>query len=327
MFIAAKAQTLAQFVFGFGILGGIGIGAAYVCPIATCVKWFPDKRGFITGLAVAGFGAGGLAFAPLASWLIANVGIMSALFYLGLIYFAAITIGAQFLRIPAADYCPAGWMAASSAINQKIDFSTKEIIKNRKFWILWITYFIGCTAGLMVIMNLMNIWESKASIKLAQNADLILRNGLTDILAQGAFLVMAVSVFNSLGRIIWGRISDKKGREKTLMAIFALCGLALSLLGSLNNIWSFGVAAAIIGFCFGGFLALYPAITADYFGAKNMGANYGLMFSAYGAGGLLGPWLAPKLIVNDSYANSFILAAILCLAAVFLVLQLKTKPR
>jgi Major Facilitator Superfamily. len=150
-----------------------------------------------------------------------------------------------------------------------------------------------------------------------------------------------------LGRIAWGRISDKNGREKTLAAVFALCGVMLLVLGGLNSFWSFVVAASAIGFCFGGFLALYPAITADYFGSKNIGANYGLMFSAYGAGGLLGPWLAPKLMSaaqnvphqtaaangqiivklfeTGSYSTSFFLAAILCFVAVFLVLRLKTK--
>jgi OFA family oxalate/formate antiporter-like MFS transporter len=343
MYIAAKAQTLAQFVFGFGVLGGLGIYAAYVCPIATCVKWFPDKRGLITGLAVAGFGAGGLVFAPLASWLIGNIGIMPALFYLGLIYFVAIIIGAQLMKIPPVGYCPAGWTAPISATTQKTDFTAKEMIKTRKFWILWITYFLGCTAGLLVIMNLVNIWQAQAVGGLNKITDIVLAPSFAQILAQGA--LMAVSILNSLGRIVWGRISDKKGREKTLMAIFALCGLALLILGNLDNFWSFAVVASIVGFCFGGFLALYPAITADYFGTKNIGANYGLMFSAYGAGGLLGPWLAPRLIASSqdipyetinasgqtivklfeagSYSNSFFLAGILCLVAAFLLSRLK----
>jgi len=345
MYIAAKAQTLLQFVFGFGVLGGIGIYAAYVCPIATCVKWFPDKRGLITGLAVAGFGAGGLVFAPLASYLIAHIGIMAALFYLGLIYFFAIVAGAQLMRVPPAGYCPAGWMPPVAAINQKADFTTKEMVQTRRFWILWITYFIGCAAGLMVIMNLVNIWQAQVASGFAKIAGIITAVQFSQILAQGTLAVMAVSILNSSGRIVWGLISDKMGREKTLMAIFALCGIALLILGGLNSFWSFAAVASLIGFCFGGFLALYPAITADYFGAKNIGANYGLMFTAYGAGGLVGPWLAPKLLlaVRDvsyetvdtagktivklmeagSYANSFILAGILCLTAAFLVLKLK----
>jgi OFA family oxalate/formate antiporter-like MFS transporter len=155
---------------------------------------------------------------------------------------------------------------------------------------------------------------------------------------------MIVSILNSLGRIVWGRISDKNGREKTLMMIFMFCGAALLILGSLNSFWSFAGVASIIGFCFGGFLALYPAITADYFGSKNIGANYGLMFTAYGAGGLLGPWLAPKLMAaaqdvpyqtvdstgkiivklygTGNYSASFFFAALMCFAAVYFVSRL-----
>ncbi|MFA6376376.1 MAG: OFA family MFS transporter [Candidatus Paceibacterota bacterium] len=347
MYVAAKAQTLAQFVFGFGVMGGIGIYTAYVCPIATCVKWFPDKRGLITGLAVAGFGAGGLVFAPLASYFIAHIGIMAALFYLGLVYFFAIIIGAQLMRVPPAGYCPAGWMAPAVGNNQKIDFTTKEMIQTRRFWILWLTYFIGCTAGLLVIMNLVNIWQSQAAAGFAKIAGIITGAQFSQILAQGILAVMSVSILNSLGRIVWGLISDKIGRERTLMTIFALCGIMLLILNGLNSFWSFVSVVAIIGFCFGGFLALYPAITADYFGSKNIGANYGLMFSAYGAGGLLGPWLAPKLMalgqiipyetagtagktivklfeIGD-YSTSFIFAGLMCIAAALLVSRLKTK--
>ncbi|MFZ3074461.1 MAG: OFA family MFS transporter [Minisyncoccales bacterium] len=347
MYIAAKAHTLFQFVLGFGI-SGCGIGAAYVCPIATCVKWFPDKRGLITGLAVAGFGAGGLVFAPLAGYFISTIGVMATLFYLGLIYFLAIIIGAQLMRLPRADYCPPGWnppLRQASLGIIKTDYAAKEMIKTRQFWILWLTYFIGCVAGLLVIMNLVTIWQAQALAGAANAADIVSSFSFARILTQGALVVMIVSILNSLGRIIWGRISDKYGREKTLMTIFAFCGAALLILGSLNSFWSFAGVASIIGFCFGGFLALYPAITADYFGSKNIGANYGLMFTAYGAGGLLGPWLAPKLLsaVRDipyetadtagktivklveagSYANSFILAGILCLIAGFLVLKLR----
>jgi OFA family oxalate/formate antiporter-like MFS transporter len=349
MYVAAKAHTLAQFVVGFGVLGGIGIGAAYVCPIATCVKWFPDKRGLVTGLAVAGFGAGGLFFTPLANYFIAALGIMATFFYLGLIYFCAIVIGAQLMRVPAADYCPSGWtpQIVQTDIFKKArtDYAAKDMIKTRQFWLLWLTYFIGCTAGLLVIMNITNIWQSLAAISLAKTMDIITRAAFADIAKAGAAAVMAVAILNSLGRIVWGKISDNYGREKTLMMIFSLCGATMLLLNAFTSYPLFLIGVAIIGFCFGGFLALYPAITADYFGTKNVGANYGLVFTAYGAGGLLGPWLAPKLmtlaqkvpyeIVDEagalvprileagSYLNSFLVAGFLCLLAVFLINFLK----
>jgi len=349
MYAAAKAQTLAQFVFGFGVLGGIGIGAAYVCPIAACVKWFPDKRGFITGLAVAGFGAGGLIFAPLAAYFIGSMGIMPALFYLGLIYFFAIVIGASFLKTPAAGYCPAGWSPPQAAATAaKIEFNFKDAAKTGRFWILWLTYFFGTAAGLMVIMNLATIWQSAAIGGLVAAGQEISAAILAAAAAAGTGAVMAIAIFNSLGRIVWGRISDKRGREKTLAGAFLVAAAGMIALAFSLPFAGFVAAAGAVGFCFGGFLALYPAICADYFGTKNIGANYGALFTAYGAGGLLGPWLAPKLarsetfnyeiIVNGetmaktieiaNYTLPFIIAAALCLAAAFLIFYfLKPKTR
>lgn len=325
MFVAAKAQTLAQFVFGFGVLGGIGIGAAYVCPIAACAKWFPDKRGFITGLAVAGFGAGGMIFAPLASYFIAWMGIMAALFYLGLIYFFAIVVGAMLLKTAPENYCPAGYSLPIVAATAKVNFFTKEMIKTKKFLILWLTYFFGAAAGLMVIMNLTNIWQSIAAHQKEIAA-----------MAAGTAAVMAVAAFNSAGRIVWGKISDVAGREKTLILAFLICAAGLGFLAVMPPFWGFIAAAGAVGFSFGGFLALYPAICADYFGAKNIGANYGALFTAYGAGGLFGPWLAAGLsqtkiieqqLEATSYANPLFAATALCLAASFLIFHfLKPEP-
>jgi len=194
-------------------------------------------------------------------------------------------------------------------------------------------------------MNLTNIWQTIAAVDLSKTSMIIAAGAFANILAGAAVAVMAVSILNSLGRIAWGKISDIAGRKKTLLAIFLLCALALFFLNGLAAFWLFLAGVGIVGFCFGGFLALYPAITADYFGTKNIGANYGLMFSAYGAGGLLGPWLAPKLLssVKDvpyetidtagksmvklfeagNYSTSFFIAGALCLLAAFLITFLR----
>jgi OFA family oxalate/formate antiporter-like MFS transporter len=261
-----------------------------------------------------------------------------------LIYFIAIIAGAQLMRVPPAGYCPAGWnppaIQARLPLIIKTDYSIRELIKTRQFWILWLTYFIGCTAGLLVIMNLVNIWQSVSLQQMAKN-DSISVIDFGKIISAGALAVMLVSLLNSAGRIIWGKISDSAGRTKTMAIIFLICGIALLALNVSTAFPVFAAVVAVVGFCFGGFLALYPAITADYFGTKNVGANYGLMFSAYGAGGLLGPWLGPKLMIGiqkipyesidksgaiitktieiGSYANSFIFAGIFCLVGAFMI--------
>jgi OFA family oxalate/formate antiporter-like MFS transporter len=349
--LASFAQSLTMFVLGFSILGGIGIGAAYVCPIATCVKWFPDKRGLITGLAVAGFGAGGLVFTPVAKMFIASNGIMPTFMYLGGIFFVAVIIGAQFMRNPPAGYKPEGWNppapAAGAPAVKKDDFTWQEMLKTGQFWLLWLTYFAGCSAGLMVIMNTTNVWQSVSF--LAQPGTPVTADVVKAVLGDCALAVMLVAVFNALGRILWGKISDSIGRKPTLLIMFVLAGLAMLALNWLTSYALFVAGVGVVGLCFGGFLALFPAVTADYFGTKNVGANYGWMFSAYGVGGLFGPWLAPKLmaVVKEipfeavdaagkvsvtaykagNYLNAFVISAVLCLVAGGVVMIVKPPQK
>ncbi|MCX7945165.1 MAG: OFA family MFS transporter [Deltaproteobacteria bacterium] len=349
LIIASFASNLFVFVLGFSIIGGIGIGAAYVCPIATCVKWFPDMRGLITGLAVAGFGAGALVFTPVAKTLIASQGIMETFLYLGIIFLITVVIGAQFMINPPAGYKPEGWnppapAASTSGAVQKTDFTWQEMLKTVQFWLLWLTYFAGCTAGLMIIMNATNIWQSFSLLKIFSGVP-IPKDVYSDIISKGASAVMVVAILNALGRIAWGKISDVIGRRMTLIIMFLYAGVIMLLLKFFTayGLYLFGVAS--IGFCFGGFLALYPAVTADFFGTKNVGANYGWMFSAYGAGGLFGPWLAPKLMsvlksvpyeaVEKSgevvqkiyeagnYTDAFVISGGLCIISAILIFILK----
>ncbi|MBP8984133.1 MAG: OFA family MFS transporter [Syntrophobacterales bacterium] len=345
--LSSFAQNLLVFTLCFSVLGGIGIGTAYVCPIATCVKWFPDMRGLITGLAVAGFGAGALVFTPVAKALIASQGIMAAFLWLGVIFLVAVVLGAQLMVNPPAGYKPAGWNPPASVAgvsSQGSDFTWQEMLKTSQFYLLWLTYFAGCTAGLMIIMNVLNIWQSVSILGLAGTGTTIPKDVFKGITDQGATAIMVVAILNALGRIVWGKVSDNLGRKNTLAVMFLFSGIVMLALNYMSSFTLYLVGVSCIGFCFGGFLALYPAVTADYFGTKNVGANYGWMFTAYGAGGLFGPWLAPKLmtivqkvpyeavekgtIVIKQYAagnflTSFIISGIMCLIAVAVVWAIK----
>ncbi len=361
LILAKYSTSLTTFVIGFSVLGGIGIGAAYVCPIATCVKWFPDKRGLITGLAVAGFGAGGLVFTPVAKSLIETQGIMNTFMYLGAIFFVAVIIGAQLMKNPPAGWParhampqgeaggkPAGWsppVSASNNVGMKEDFTWQEMLKTGQFWLLWLTYFAGCTAGLMVIMNTTNVWQSCSMLAQSTTDAPLAKEVCARILSLGATAVIAVSILNAFGRIAWGKISDNMGRKNTLTLMFVIAAAAMFILNWLTSYPLYISGIGIVGFCFGGFLALYPALTADYFGTKNVGANYGWMFTAYGAGGLFGPWLAPKLMAvvkvipyeavdkagvvatktfeAGNFINAFIISAIMCVISVILVRVVK----
>jgi OFA family oxalate/formate antiporter-like MFS transporter len=356
-----SGTALIWLILTFSVLGGIGIGAGYVCPIATCVKWFPDKRGLITGLAVAGFGAGAFFFAPLAKALISGgayelmgarlftlpeLGVFNTFLVLGVIFLVCVVAGAQLLKNPPAGYVPAGWTPpqakAASPAAVKADLTPTEMIRTPSFWLLWLTYFIACTGGLQIIMKASPIWQSVSVEGLMPPIPAV---DFSAIAAAGAMAVSIIAIFNSAGRILWGIVSDKIGRKTTLLAIFALCGAALLALDFLTGYPLFLAGVSVIGLCFGGFLALYPALTADYFGTKHIGVNYGIMFTAYGAGGIVGPYLAAalmrvigevayeakgasgaiveKLFTVGDYQTAFIVAGIACLAAVLLVTQIR----
>ena len=343
----------------FAVLGGIGIGAAYVCPIATCVKWFPDKRGLITGLAVAGFGAGAFFFAPLATGLIRGTpyqlfgaklfslpkfGVFNTFLILGIIFLVAILIGAQLLRNPPAGYKPVGWTPpqAAAKTSLKTDFTPGQMLSTPQFWLLWITYFAGCTAGLQVIMKASPIWQSFA---FAPVSPPISAENFMSVVERGSMAVAILAIFNSLGRILWGKVSDNLGRKGTLVLMFLLCGVAMLSLNYMRAYPAYLTGICVVGLCFGGYLALFPAVTADFYGTKHIGFNYGWMFTAYGAGGLFGPFLAAWLMrvadkvpyfVKDAagalvekeftlgdYNIAFVTAGVMCLVAAVLTLALR----
>ncbi len=358
--------ALVWLIITYSVLGGIGIGVAYVCPIATCVKWFPDKRGLITGLAVAGFGAGAFFFAPLAQSLVCedpyqlfnaalfqmpNVGVFNTFLILGIIFLVVVTGGAQLLRNPPEGYSPPGWTppeTGTQANAQNVNYSPSEMLKTPAFWVLWITYFAGCTAGLLIIMKASPIWQSFA---LESMSTPVSAEAFLSVSGAGAVAVSVLAIFNSAGRILWGKVSDTLDRRTTLAIMFVLCGVAMLTLDWMRVYPLYLTGISVVGLCFGGYLALYPAVTADFFGTKHIGANYGWMFTAYGVGGLAGPYLAARLMqVVDhipyytrcpvegvllekvfalgDYRLAFWTAGIACLIAAVLITQLKpNKPK
>ncbi|OHB77553.1 MAG: hypothetical protein A2Z34_05875 [Planctomycetes bacterium RBG_16_59_8] len=349
------SSALWWLILTYSILGGLGIGAAYVCPIATCVKWFPDKKGLITGLAVAGFGAGAFFFAPLAKGLISGtpyellglrlfplpkLELFDTFAALGAIFLVAVLFGAQMLKLPPAGYVPTGWTPpkpSQSGGVVKTDFTPTEMMRTPMFWILWLTYFVGCTAGLQIIMKASPIWQSFAFGILTPP---VTENAFQQVTAAATSAVAILAIFNSLGRILWGKLSDNIGRKTTLVTMFLICAAVMLALDSLRVYALYLSGVCVIGLCFGGFLALYPAVTADLYGTKHLGVNYGLMFSAYGAGGLVGPYLAAVMMTTvakipaqtseaggkivelsvGNYRPAFLASGIACVVAAIVIL-------
>ncbi len=312
LILSSFTTSVTWLYISFGVIGGLGIGAGYVCPLATCVKWFPDKKGLITGLAVAGFGAGALVFTPIAKSFITSVGILTTFTYLGIIFGICVIVGAQFLKNPPPGYKPAGWnppepvSGGTKAVGA--DYSTSQMMKTPQFYLIWVSYLFGAAAGLMIIGQALPIATAQ---------------GLNAALAVSA--VMIVSVFNSLGRILWGTISDKFGRIRTLMLIFVICGITMICLKLFVGTMIL-VGVSLVGFCFGGFLALYPSLTADFFGTKFLGMNYGTVFLSYGIAGVAGPMLYDLMkspVAGQLSSTPFVISGILCFISLILILMAK----
>lgn len=296
--------TMAAQVMLIGLVGGTGIGLAYVCPIAVGVKWFPDKKGLITGLAVAGFGFGATIWVMLAKGIktIAfpgflnmlhfsfcnDSGVQSTWFVYGIVYLILVSIGAIWMVNPPDGYKPEGWTpppAAKAATTGGIEFGQFQMLSRLQFYMIWFCFIAGAAAGLMVI-----------GVIALFGTDALMVSGMAKVDAESAAAIaMGVfyALFNGLGRIIWGVISDKIGRKPSIFLMCLVQGIAMLLFFHVGGtVWGLWLMAALIGFNFGGNFALYPAATADYFGNKNVGVNYGWMFTAYGVGGLLGPQIA-----------------------------------
>jgi len=326
-------------LLGIGIVGGAGIGLAYVVPISVCVKWFPDKKGLITGLAVAGFGFGATIWVKLAgSWFggllnTTNVfglpGVQSVFVIYGIALLALVMLGSIVMLNPPEGYQPAGWEPPTSENGDHegaVEFRARDMLRTRQFYMLWSVFFSAGVAGLMVIY----------CIKLF-GIDALEHNGVAGAGAITGTAMAWYAIFNGLGRIAWGSISDRIGRKRTIVLMAVLQGLTMLMTYhvfiSFGLVYGFIIAAALIGFNYGGSFALFPAITADYFGNKNVGSNYGWMFTAYGIAGLAGPLLAGYFKDAAQGASQpsvwmapFVIAGIVCLLGA-VVMAFTTRPK
>ncbi len=309
-------------VVTYGIIAGAGIGFAYVCPIAALVKWFPDKKGLITGVAVAGFGAGALVMGYVQTWLLGLPIIFplvgGAFLVLGLLYLVLVVFGSQLLTNPPLGWVPPGYSPSVGTAEAKgHNYVSREMIVTVVFWLLWFMFLFAATAGLMTLGN----------VKSAAAAIDPLSASLPTWGLLAAIIVGVMSIFNALGRIVWGAVSDRIGRVTTLVIMFILLTIGMFSFAFLSTTYASWiivmVVASLVGFCFGGNFALFPSSTADYYGTKNVGSNYGVLFTAYGVAGITGA-LAAGLIVDftGSYLLAFVITGILAIVAVILALML-----
>jgi OFA family oxalate/formate antiporter-like MFS transporter len=275
--LAASHHSLYGMYFSYGAVSGFGMGMGYICPVATLVKWFPDRRGLMTGVAVCGYGAGALVMSPLAAREIVALGVPATFLTLGIVYLALVVLTAQFYRNPPQGWRPEGWepRSAVSKAASTYDFTVREAMSTPQFWLLWVMLFLNVSAGIMII--------SQASPMAQQLV------GLTPVTAAG--IVGVISIFNGLGRVFWAAVSDFLGRARVYFLLYLIQVGVFFGLPHLHTAALFTAAVAVVGLCYGGGFGTMPSFTADFFGPKFMGGIYGWILLAWAAAAVPSPLL------------------------------------
>jgi OFA family oxalate/formate antiporter-like MFS transporter len=312
--LASFTQSLLMFYLTAGFIAGTGSGFGYVVPTSVGSKWFPDKRGLIIGLMVGGFGAGSGIFGPLATALIAQFGWRATFRIYSLLFFAMTMTATWLVRNPPAGYRPPGWNPASAraAASTGVDVPASEMVRTRTFWILWIAFCLGTTAGTMIISQL---------VPFARNAG--------HSAAAAAFALTVGAIGSASGRVLSGWMSDHAGRLNTIRVMLTVQMIAMPALFLLReNIVLFYVLLAIVYYTYGTQLSVYASTSADFWGTKNVGFNYGLLLLAWGTASILGPFLGGRVFVlTNEYRWAFYIAAAVSVVALGTLLLAKSPHR
>ncbi len=303
----ARADSPMPAIIGFGVLAGSGFGLGYSAATPAAVKWFPpEKKGLITGLVVAGFGLASVYIAPLSKYLLGEYGVQRSFRILGIAFLVVATAFAQLIRNPATPAAPAQKPDSGGApAAVRPDHTWREMMKSPVFYMLYVQYACAATAGLMIIGHMAKIVAVQSGNKIQI----------------GFVFVALLAVFNASGRIIAGVISDYIGRVVTLGLVCILQATAMFFFPQLGTVGQFVIGSAVVGFSYGACLSLFPAATADQWGTKNMGMNYGILFTAWGLGGIFGPMLAGRIAdATGSYAGAYNIAGLLLMFAFVLAM-------
>ncbi|MGH9914642.1 MAG: OFA family MFS transporter, partial [Pyrinomonadaceae bacterium] len=319
--LGAKIHSLFVVILGYGVVGGTGLGLGYISPVSTLIKWFPDRPGMATGMAIMGFGGGALIGSPLGTNLMArfatptSTGVVETFVTMGILYFIFMLLGSVIVRVPGADWKPAGY-AAPTQSNRLItiaNVTADEAIKTQQFWLLWCVLFLNVTAGIGVL--------GQASLMIREVFSSRFPNvNAADAVAAGAAFTAILSLFNIAGRFFWSSLSDYIGRRNVYMIYFALGAILYALVPSLGgvNIVMYVLAFGMIFSMYGGGFATIPAYLRDMFGTMQVGAIHGRLLTAWSCAGIAGPTLVNYIreyqINNgiapaDSYTNTLYLMA------------------
>lgn len=262
---------------GYGLFSGLGMGLGYICPVAMITKWFPDKRGLMTGVNVMGFGVAALIMGPIASKLIISSGVPTTLMSFGLVYGAIVIVCSQIFINPPQNWAPEGWVATSKVSKNAsaVHYTPKEALSTGRFWMLWAMLSLNTSAGIMIVSQASPLAQQQLGVDAAV----------------AATIVGIIGIFNGGGRIVWAWISDKIGRAQAYFLIFA-CQIPLFLyLPTVHDVVIFTIVVCAIELCYGGGFGVMPSFTADFFGSKYVGGIYGFILLGWGFAAIPSPLL------------------------------------
>lgn len=313
LFLSGIVNTPFQLVLTYGILTGGGIGFAYASVTPPALKWFhASKKGMVTGIVVSGMGLASLYIAPLTHALIGYVGVSMTFMILGIFTWVVAIPLAQCIKNPPAGYVPdeprvLKMTKKPRKVLASVEFGWRQMLRTKSFYCLWLMFAFASSAGLIIIGNIASIATYQAKME------------------NGFFLVALLAIFNACGRLAAGYLSDRIGRVETMKLVFVMQGLNMLLFSSYNTLLAISFGTAIAGLGYGALLSLFPSVTADYYGVKNFGGNYGVLYTAWGLAGILGPIVAGMLVdMTGAYQLAYGFAALLL--AVSLGLAFITHP-
>jgi OFA family oxalate/formate antiporter-like MFS transporter len=319
-FLASFASSPLMLDVLYGVIGGIGVGVAYNCPITVSGRWFPDRRGLAVGLTVLGFGFSSALIGPISLYLRTTYGILSAMKIFGIAFLIIIVALAQLLKFPPAGWKPAGWTppAPKPGAAVTIDFLREQMLKSRSAWGLWLCYIIGASAGLMAIGI-----AGPVGTEVAKNA------GITGVAATAltTSLVIPFAICNGFGRPIFGALVDKLGARNTALVSFVLIFLASVMMFGSPSLTMYTIAFMLLWGCLGGWLAIAPATTGAFFGMKDYARNYGVIFTAYGLGAIIGNVMSSRMVdITGSYFGAFPIVAGMAILGIIIAFVLMKHP-
>ncbi|MBS1197180.1 MAG: yhjX 1 [Proteobacteria bacterium] len=327
---ALTTKNLPMLYIGFGVIGGIGLGLGYVTPVATAAKWFPDKKGFITGMVVMGFGFGALLMSKLIGPMIIDMcktdGVVAwptVFYYIAIVLGIPGLIAASIMQNPPAGYAPPGWHGSAGAAADSHDASLTpgDCIKSSTFALMWFIFFCNITAGIMFIG-----FQSPLIQDLFKLSDPTM--DVAALAAAGGTLIAISSIFNGVGRFFWGGLSDKIGRVQAFRLILGSQFIVFLLMTQVTSPMIFGVLVCYVLLCYGGGFGTAPSFVLTVFGSKVMGVVYGVLLTAWAMGGVVGPQIAAYIKDNfkEGAANTtFLVGAGFLLAGVLVSLLLSNK--